>query len=233
VKFLCAALLALPTLAFASELAPFAAEGVPPAPWRYEGWPQQKQPATQYDVVRQDERTVLRVRADRSYGNLVHPLPPGTTANTLSWRWRLDQAVMRNDNSLHDKAGDDAALKVCAFFDLPNAAVPFGERWLLRLAESRTKVKLPRATLCYVFDNSLPPGTLITNPYTARVRSTVLGGPLQRWQDERRDLAADFLRAFGSESRTVPAITAIVVAGDGDNTASSTLGYVDSLKLIP
>ncbi len=230
---MCAALLALPTVAFASELTPFTAEGAPPAPWRYEGWPQQKQPATQYEVVRVDERTVLRVKADRSYGNLVHPLPKDTTATALAWRWRLDQAVMRNDGTLHDKAGDDAALKVCALFDLPNAAVPFGERWLLRLAESRTKVKLPRATLCYVFDNSLPPGTLVTNPYTARVRSIVLGGSLQRWHEQQRDLAADFLRAFGNESRTVPSISAIVVAGDGDNTASSTLGYVDSLKLIP
>lgn len=227
-----ALLLPLAVSAWASELTPFAVEGAPPAAWRYEGLPQQKPPPTQYEVVKLDQRAVLQVKAERSYGNLVHTLPPNTAAGSLVWRWRVEQTVMRSNSTLHDKAGDDAALKVCASFDLPNSAVPMAERWLLRFAESRSKIKLPRATLCYLFDNSLPPGTLIVNPYTARVRSIVLGGPLQRWHEERRDLAADFIRAFGNESRTVPAVTAIVVAADGDNTDSSTVGYVDTVRLV-
>jgi Protein of unknown function (DUF3047) len=218
-------------------LAAFAELGAPPAPWRFEGLPNQKAPATQYEVVpdpgRSGPGTVLRVQAERSYGNLVHPLQPAAKAGLLSWRWRLDKPVERTQGSLHDKAGDDAALKVCTFFDLPQEAVPFTERWLLRLAESRTGRKLPRATLCYLFDNSLPPGSLVTNPYTARVRAIVLGGALQQWHEERRDLAADFLRAFGAEAKTAPPVTAIVISGDADNTGSSTLGYVDSLKLVP
>jgi hypothetical protein len=202
-------------------------------PWRVELLPKQQPPATRYQVVRLDDRAVLRVQSERAYGNLVHPLPPATEAGSLRWRWRLDEAVIRVNSTLGDKAGDDAALKVCASFDLPASAVPLAERWLLRLAESRTQLKLPRATLCYLFDNSLPPGTLVRNPYTARVRSIVLGGPMKRWIDEEHDLAADFLRAFGDESSTVPALTAVVVAADSDNTGSSTLGYVDALRLQP
>jgi Protein of unknown function (DUF3047) len=224
-----------PALAALLTLTAFAEPGAPPAPWRFEGLPNQKAPATQYEVVQEPGRpgersTALRVQAERSYGNLVHPLTPAADAGSLSWRWRLDKPVERTQGSLHDKAGDDAALKVCALFDLPQQAVPLAERWLLRLAESRSGRKLPRATLCYLFDNSLPPGSLVTNPYTARVRAIVLGGALQRWHEERRDLAADFLRAFADEAKTVPPVTAIVIAGDADNTGSSTLGYVDALR---
>jgi hypothetical protein len=217
----------------AAPLQAFSQEGAPPDAWRVELLPQQKAAATQFEVVRLDDRTVLRVQGERAYGNLVHRLPPGTAAGPLRWRWRLDEGVIRTQSSLHEKAGDDAALKICAFFDLPRSAVPMTERLLLRLAESRTQLKLPSAALCYVFDNSLPPGSLVRNPYTSRVRSIVLGGPMKRWIDEERDLAADFSRAFGEESSAVPALSAIVVAGDSDNTASSTLGYVDALRLTP
>jgi Protein of unknown function (DUF3047) len=231
VRLLCGAVMwSWAACAWASEIAPFDVEGPPPAPWRQEALPQQKIPFTRFNVVRLEQRTVLQVKADRSYGNLVHPLPADSVARTLAWRWRVDQAVIRSDSTLHDKAGDDAALKVCALFDLPSSAVPLAERLMLRIAESRTKTKLPRATLCYLFDNSLPPGSLIVNPYTARVRSIVLGGALQRWHDEKRDLAADFLRAFGDESRTVPPLRALLIGADSDNTGSSTWGFVDAVR---
>ena len=56
-------------------LAPLAGAGARPnPPWGYAGLPDQKPPATRYDIVELDGRRVLRVRAEASYGNLVHPL---------------------------------------------------------------------------------------------------------------------------------------------------------------
>ena len=202
------------------------------APWRWTGLPSQQLPATRFDVVEFDGQRVLRVRAERSYGNLVHPMPAGSQPAMLSWRWRVERPIQ--SGNLTRKEGDDVAIRVCAMFDMPLAAIPFVERTLFRLAASRSREKLPTATLCNVWDATLAPGTLVINPYTKRVRSIVVrgaGSALAQWTPERRDLGADFLRAFGDEATRAPPLTAIAVAADSDNTGSNSLAYVDALRL--
>jgi len=213
-------------------LAPFAAGSgeLPQAPWAYAGLPAQKPSPTRYRVRELDGRRVLQVEADRSYGNLVHPLA-GEAAGALSWRWRVDAPLPAAD--LRTKEGDDAALKVCAMFDLPRERVPFVERQLLRLAESRYGEPLPNATLCYVWDPSWPRASVVPNAYTKRVRFITLDGAAGAWLSERHDLAADFLRAFGDESREVPPLRAILVGADADNTGGRSIGWIDTLRLEP
>lgn len=214
-----------------SVLAPLAGPaGIPPAPWTYAGLPEQAPPPTRYTVRDFEGRRVLHVEADRSYGNLVHALDR-VPAGMLSWRWRVDEPLESAD--LRTREGDDAALKVCAMFDLPHERVPFIERQLLRLAQSRSGTTLPTATLCYVWDPTLPRGSLIPNAYSRRLRFVALGGPTGVWQTERHDLAGDFLRAFGSESDSVPPLRAIAVGADADNTAGRSQAWVEALVLEP
>jgi hypothetical protein len=217
--------------AVAAPLGPLVGAGETPlAPWAYAGLPKQALPATRYSVREIDGRRVLRIEAERSYGNLVHPLA-GVTAGVLSWRWRVERPITAAD--LRHKDGDDAALKVCAMFDLPQARVPFIERQLLRLAESRTGEALPTATLCYVWEPSLPRGTVLPNAHTRRVRFVTLGGAPGQWQAERHDLAVDFRRAFADESQTVPPLIAIAVGADADNTGAHSVAFLDALTLEP
>jgi hypothetical protein len=200
------------------------------AGWQFNGLPDQPMPRTRYDSVLLDGQRALRVEAQGSYGHLVHDLPPSTTpaAGQLVWRWRLDRANARAD--LRQKAGDDVALKVCASFDLPLAQVPFVERQLLRLARSRTGQALPAATVCYVWDPALPAGTVLDNAYSRRLRMVVVrgqGDALGAWTDERRDVAADLRRLFGEELGPVlPALTAVAVSADADNTGADSLAHV-------
>lgn len=207
------------------------------AGWQFNGLPQQQLPRTQYDSVLLDGQRVLRVEARGSYGHLVHDLPPGTAPATglLVWRWRLDRPNPRAD--LRQKAGDDVALKVCASFDLPLAQVPFIERQVLRLARSRTGQALPAATVCYVWDPSLPVGTVLDNVYSRRLRMVVVrgqGDPLGVWADERRDVAVDLRRLFADELGTgLPPLSAVAVSGDADNTGADSLGHVATLAWRP
>jgi hypothetical protein len=134
---------------------------------------------------------------------------------------------------LQSRQGDDVALKVCALFDMPRAAVPFVERQLLRLAESRTGQSLPTATLCYAFDPSWPSGSVVPNAYSRRVRYITLGTTPRAWQDVSRDLAADFVRAFGDETTTVPRVRAVAVGADADNAGGESLGYISDLEWTP
>jgi len=215
-------------------LAPLDGGGAQAAvPWRTVALPGDTVPATRFSLVELEGRRVLRVESAGGYANLVHPLDGAAAgATTLQWRWRLDQPLARAD--LRQREGDDAAMKVCVLFDLPLASVPFVERQLLRLARSRSAEPLPSATLCYVWDTSLPTGSLLPNAYTRRLRWLVLRGsgePLAAWREERRDLRADFLRAFGDEARQIPPISAVAVGADADNTGGQALGYVDALEL--
>lgn len=219
---------ALAGSALAADLvSPIGSGSEPAAPWRVVGLPKQAVPLTRFAVVMHGSERVLRVEAERAYGNLVHALND-TRAGTLAWRWRVDRPASGAD--LRRKSSDDTALKVCAFFDMPIARVPFVERQLLRMASSRSGEALPTATLCYVFDASLTPGTLLRNAYTQRVRYIAAGGAPQQWRDEAHDLAADFLRAFGDESREVPAVSAIVIGADTDNTGSHSIGHLSNLR---
>lgn len=204
-----------------------------PAPWRVVGLPGNKVPLAQIDRVELDGQRVLRLRTDKSYGTASHALPPGTVATTLQWRWRVDTPVAQAD--LRTKQGDDAAVKVCALFDLPLDRLGFVDRNLMRLARTTSGEYLPAATVCYVWDQELPSGTVLNNAYTGRVRFMVLNSadtPLGQWASHSRDLPADFLRLFGSDTDTVPPLLAIVVGADTDNTQGTSLAYVDAVTLV-
>lgn len=203
---------------------------MPQAPWAIAGLPGQTLPVTRFVLERQDGETVLRVQTAASYGNLVHALK-GAPAGRLSWRWRVDKALSSAD--LRTREGDDVALKVCALYDMPRSAVPFVERQLLRLAESRTGESLPTATVCYAWDPSWPEGTVVPNVYSRRVRYITLGTTVRSWQVVQRDLAADFLRAFGDETTSVPKVLAIALGADADNTRGESLGFIADLEFTP
>lgn len=203
-------------------------------PWHLAGLPKQKQPVTRFSLVEIDGKRAMRIEADASYGNLVHPLRLDGTALMLSWQWRVDQFVAESD--LAAKRGDDAALKVCVFFDQPLAQIGFVERQVMRIARAASDEPLPAATVCYVWDRVLPAGTTLHNAYTHRVRYLVLqGGALEprRWVAERRDVGTDFLRLFGRESAQVPPIVGIAIGADADNTHGRSVAHVAELVLAP
>lgn len=215
-------------------LQPLGAGPAPAAPWHVAGLPQQRKPFTRFELIELDGRRVLRVEADDSYGNLVHPLQFEESRAQLAWRWRVDQLVAAAD--LRTRSGDDTALKLCVFFDEPMANVPFVERQVLRLARLRSAEWLPAATVCYVWDNRLPAGTALTNAFTRRMRYLVLESGdehLRQWRDERRDVVADFMRLFGDEVAQVPAIVVVGIGADADNTHGRSIAYVADLTLVP
>lgn len=206
------------------------AGATPPLPWQFIGLPHQHAPATRFGVIELDGRRALRIEAEASYGNLVHPLHQAPEGLALSWTWRVDAFAEGTD--LHRRDGDDNAVKVCVLFELPMARVPFVERQLLRLARVASGQPLPAATVCYVWDAHLDPGSVLPSPFTRRLRYLVLrSGGVPAWRSERRDVAADFLRLFGDESDEVPPIAGIAVGADADNTHGHSIAHVADLVL--
>lgn len=221
--------------AIAAELSSFsAATGTtPPTPWHFFGLPDRyAKPPTLFDVVEFDAKKVLRVRTDKSYGNLAH-VYIGAVSN-ISFNWRLEVPLLAAN--LKSKAADDAALKICVAFDMPIDKVPFNERAKLRFAQVFSKEHLPTATICYVWAHAEPVGADFDNPFSGRVHYIVLNSgesQLKTWQSHQRNINADFLKAFGNETTVVPPITAVIVGADSDNTLGSSLGYVSDIVIKP
>jgi Protein of unknown function (DUF3047) len=202
-------------------------------PWQVLGLPgNYSKPLTQFDVTELDNKKVLRVRTDKSYGNLVHAWQGNVSS--IAFNWRLDNPLL--EANLKSKNGDDAALKVCLSFDMPMEKVPLADRAKLKFAQFLSHDHLPTATICYVWTHAEPVGTDFDNPFTGRVHYIVLNSgeaQLKTWQSHQRNINADFLKAYGDESKTVPAVTAIIVGADSDNTLGSSLGYVSDIALKP
>lgn len=233
----------LPLAATAQTLPPLTqADGALHPGWRYVGFPQQKAriPPTVIEAGQMDGQPAVKVVTASSYGTLVHDLQ-GAPAGPLKWRWRLDQPLSGGKAApdLATKAGDDAALKVCALFDHPLERVPFVERTVLRIARSVSGEALPAATVCYVWDSAHPAGRQGANPYTRRVRYISLRGseaPTCQWLSEQRDLARDFATLFADElpaGSTVPPLHSVLIGADSDNTASRSRGWVADLRSAP
>ena len=226
--------LATAVLAAPAVLAPLVQGGRIAEPWHVVTLPQQSKPVTRYSFETVDGREALRIQVQSSYGNLVHELAAAEAPQRLRWAWRMQQPNTAVD--LRSKAGDDAAVKVCMSFDMALDRVPFMERQVLRVARSRTGQDLPAATLCWVWAGIEAKGALMPNAFSRRVRFIVLrngSDALATWFEENRDVAADFRRAFGDESAEPPPLSAIIVAGDGDNTGGASLAFVSGLRLEP
>jgi hypothetical protein len=220
----------------AAALAPFSAApvGDPPAPWHLVTLP--KIPHhTRFSVVERDGAHVLRVDVDASYGNLLFRLDPAGAdahASVLQWRWRVD--ALSNQTDITHKSGDDLPARVCVLFDLPLDRLGVGDRLALRMGRAMFDPDLPAATLCYIWDARLAPRTWLPSAYTGRVMQQVLQrGPATEWKQERRDLRSDFAAAFPAEASNgpLPAIAAIGIVGDGDNTGARSLAFIGDIVL--
>jgi hypothetical protein len=205
-----------------------------PAPWRIVTGP--KVPRhTRYAVAENDGRTAVRADADASYAIVIHPLNAEIgAAPILRFAWRVDRFPEHSD--LTSRARDDAAAKVCVLFDVPLERLSLVDRTKIQLGRRLFDPQLPAATICYVWDRTLPTGRWIDSAYTDRVRMLVLrsgaNGEQSRWIDERRDLRADFVRAFPREAASgLPKVTALAFATDADNTKSKASAWFGDMAL--
>lgn len=202
--------------------ASLAACTTPPTGPDAEGWHEVRLPGkqpTRYVWGHKDGRAALAANSERSasmWRRHVQRQPDDLREVSFSW-WVQD---LVSDANVAEAARADAPARVLFAFNGDVAKLPRRTRAMFELAEALTGERPPYATLVYVWDASLPVGSVIVNPRTDRVRKIVVdSGPskLRQWRDHRRNLAADFRLAFGEEPG---ALAAIGVMTDSDNTGS-------------
>ncbi|MBU4278005.1 MAG: DUF3047 domain-containing protein [Proteobacteria bacterium] len=176
------------------------------------GWePKEFKGLTTYSLVEVDGRKVLKAVSESSASALIREIEadPAKTP-TLSWSWKIEKTLPGGDG--RSKAGDDFAARVYVVF-------PSFLFWNTR-------------ALNYVWANKLPVGRTWPNAFAGdNVMMMAVNsgnGQAGQWVSHRRDLAADFRRCFGEEP---PAIGAIAVMTDSDNTKGSAVAYYGDITL--
>ncbi|PKO90746.1 MAG: hypothetical protein CVU16_09410 [Betaproteobacteria bacterium HGW-Betaproteobacteria-10] len=197
-----------------------------PSPWKIEHL-DQRVPPTQYGLRKWDGVIAVEAKAKKSMALLGRTLTVDLKKTPfLCWQWRIDAPVASAD--MTRKSGDDYAARVYLTFAVPPDQLSFGTRTKLRLARSIYGSQVPDAALNYVWDNRHPIGTLQDNPYTDRARMLVLrsgAGQAGAWVQERRNVLADFQRAFGEISGE---LRGLAIASDTDNTGEEAhAGFAD------
>jgi hypothetical protein len=185
---------------------------------------------TVYEVEREDQRTVLVARAEGAASFYVARLPtPIRLPATLSWSWKTDALVPGADN--RDKRREDAPLRVVVAFDGDASMLPAGERTQRALAESLSGQAPPYAALMYIWSDQVAPETIIPSAHTSQIKMIVVASGTQglgTWQSVRRDLAADYRRAYGAEPGP---ILGVAVLTDTDNTGAKAEGRYADIRL--
>ncbi len=203
---------------------------LPPSlqPFAFESRPRR----TEYALVEDEGRTVLRARADASTSGIMRELRVDPrTHPMLVWRWKVTRLLVKSDLATRD--GDDFPARLYVTFDLEPSALPTGERLQIEVARMLYGPRLPVAALCYVWDANAPAETFAPNAYTDRVRMVVVeSGAVNvgRWVRYERNVADDFRRAFGIEP---PAISAVIVSTDTDNTGERAESYYGDVEFRP
>jgi hypothetical protein len=179
---------------------------------------------TVYRVAQEDGATVIRAEAHASASGLVCRVEIDLREYPiLAWRWKVAGVVANADARRKD--GDDYAARVYVIFKFDPARASVLDRAKYGLAALAYGEQPPHAGINYIWDNRLPPGTLLPNAYTDRVRMLVLrsgSGEAGRWVAEARDVYADYKRAFNEEP---PLVSGVAIMTDADNTRSAATAW--------
>lgn len=147
----------------------------------------------------------------------------------LSFSWKVPQLIAGADLARRDS--DDSPVRVILAFEGDRGKFAPRDAMLSELMRTLTGEELPYATLMYVWCNKRPPGSVVLNPRTDRIRKIVVesgAARLNQWLDYERDIRADFERAFGERPG---ALVGVAIMTDSDNTRSDASAWYGPLRL--
>ena len=197
-------------------------------PWQHLPLPGKR--TTQFDAVQVDGRAAMAVTADASASMVRKQLHvPAAELGKLSFSWKVPALIPGADMAVRD--ADDAPVRLVLAFEGDRSRYSAKNAMLSELARALTGEEMPYATLMYVWCNTRPPGTVVLNPRTDRIRKIVVEsgpGSLGVWRDYQRDVRADFIRAFGEEPG---ALVAVGIMTDSDNTGGHARAWYGPLNL--
>ena len=221
-----------PATGASGVLAPFS--GIerldPKGPWATWLFHPTKKP-TQFRSVAVDGVRVVEAVSEQSISGLQHrvDVDPGERP-ILEWRWRVDRVLETAD--MRDRHGDDSPVRVVLAFEGDVSTLPVKEQMFFERVKLLGGQDMPYATVMYVWCNRVEAETVTPSAFTSRVQKVVVasgGEGVGQWRSYRRDIVADYERAFG---RKPGRLVAVGVMSDTDNTRLSARGWYGDIRLL-
>ena len=183
-----------------------------------------------FKSVLREGRTALQVDARRSVSLLRQRFEPGVNRiGVLDFSWKVEALPKGADLSKAEST--DAPVRILLAFDGDRSTWNAGAHRLSELSRLLTGEPLPYATLTYVWSRTDAAEAVLNNPRTDRIRKLVVDSGeahLGQWRDHKRDVRADFIRAFGEEPGP---LVAVALMTDTDNTRSNLRAWYGPLRL--
>lgn len=187
-----------------------------------EGWSARELPgkrATRYSLAQRDGRACVLARAEQSVSLWRRRLQlDPQQLGALEFDWWI--ASHQGAATVADPDTDDAAARLVLAFDGDVARLSTRNRMMFELAHTLSGEPPPFATLMYVWDAKAAPETVVISQRSDRVRKIIVGsgpGGAPSWRRFKRDVAADYQRAFGEAPG---ALIGAAFMTDADNTRS-------------
>lgn len=185
--------------------------------------------ATEYRLVMEDGRTVIRASADGSASGLSQDVRVKPSEfPLLKWRWKVPALIPGADNSR--RSTEDSPVRLIVTFQGDTSRWSFEDRLFAGKIKALTGYDMPYATLMYIWENRAPVGTLVANQHTSRVKMIVAasgGEGLGEWRDEVRNVYEDYRYAFGEEP---PMTRSVGIMTDTDNTGEKIRAYYGDIS---
>lgn len=191
---------------------------------------------TRYKLVQHtiggDTTSVVRAVSDggaAGLGRELHLEP--RQYPTLTWRWKVEN-ILETGNA-RTKDGDDYPARIYVTFDYDPSNFGVLDRAKYETLQALGYDQIPTRALNYIWASQVKQGTVLPNPFTDWVQmiavesgSTKVG----QWVLERRNIRADYRRAFGEAP---PPINGIAIMTDTDNTGESATAYYGDIVAEP
>lgn len=168
-------------------------------------------------VVKVDkENGYLSAKSDKSASGLFYKISFDLAKYPLvSWKWKVNQFPQKAQDNASSKGWverDDYAVRFYVIFP--------------SFYFMHTKC------LEYVWDETLPEGTILTSPYFKNIKLIVVesgSSNLSKWVFVERNIAEDFQKAFGRPIRE--RVGAIAIMTDADNTQSAAQAEYSEIRV--
>lgn len=185
---------------------------------------------SRYSVINEKGKNILQCETDASASGLILKRTFSIYSyNKLKWKWKISN-VYRNADPLK-KSGDDYPVRIYILFKYnPDTATIF-EKIMYNAAKLIYGEYPPHSSVNYVWSSREIPESLITSPYTERVKMILLEkgeSRLNTWVTEEVDILEDYRKAFG---KNPPETASLAIMSDSDNTGESAKAFIEYIEV--
>ncbi|MCW5297057.1 DUF3047 domain-containing protein [Herbaspirillum lusitanum] len=190
-----------------------------------------KKKATEYGLVRDGDRTVLRAFADKASSGLRHEVNIDPVKQPwLSWSWKTSALIKTADNRFRDT--EDSPVRIVLAFDGDKNKLSFMDTILFDTAKLLSGHEFPYATLMYIWENKAPKESVIANTRTGRIQMLVAesgAANVGQWVSYQRNIVDDYVKVYGEQPGR---LIGVGVLTDTDNTEGKVEAWYGDIRLL-